>query len=330
MSARWSEERAWAWAQARLPLLGANYLPSSAVNSLEMWQEASYDAAIIGQELGWAKEIGLTSLRVFLPFAVWEAEGRVFLDRVDRFLGLASEHGLSVMPVLFDDCAFAGREPVLGAQPGPVVGVHNSGWVPSPGVTLAHDPSAWPRLKTYVQDILSRFGQDQRVLAWDLYNEPGNNNQGERSRPLLEAAFAWAREVKVDQPLTAGPWNAFEAPLSQKMFELSDVISFHAYEGPYFTRAKAEFCQQDGRPLLCTEWLHRLQGSTVGEVLPVFRELGVSAYVWGLVNGRTQTHLSWDSRAGDAEPEVWQHDLLRPGGQPYDEEERRLLGRGWA
>ena len=328
MSGRWTQERAQSWAAGRLPVLGANYLPRTAVNSLEMWQQETFDPATTDQELGWAAKVGYTGLRVFLAFAVWEAEGEAFLNRVNQFLEIAARHGMSVMPVLFDDCAFAGREPRLGPQPAPVPGLHNSGWVPSPGVTLAHDSVAWPRLRAYMQAVLTRFGQDDRVLLWDLYNEPGNNGQGERSRSLLEAAFGWAREVAPDQPLTAGPWNVFEAPLSQTMFDLSDVISFHAYEGPYFTRAKIEYCARFDRPVLCTEWLHRFQGSTVRDVLPVFRETGVSSYLWGLVNGRTQTHLSWDSLAGDAETEGWQHDVFREDGLPYDEEEVRLLGRG--
>jgi len=56
---RWSAEKANAWYD-RLPwLVGCNFIPSTAVNQLEMWQAETFDADTIDRELGWAKGVGV-------------------------------------------------------------------------------------------------------------------------------------------------------------------------------------------------------------------------------------------------------------------------------
>ena len=309
-----------------LPLIvGCNFLPSTAVNDVEMWQAETFDAATIDRELGWAHDIGLNSVRVFLNYVAWKADPDGFRARLEQFLAIAAKHGISVMPVLFDDCAFAGKEPFLGKQDEPIPGVHNSAWVPSPGLKLVENHAAWPSLERYVKDLIGHFGSDRRVIVWDLYNEPGNSNMGERSLPLMEAAFTWAREAKPSQPLTVGAWADFHSHMSRRMMELSDVISFHAYDPPEGVRAKIALCQEWGRPILCTEWLHRQSGNTVAAILPIFREAGVGCYNWGLVAGRTQTYMPWGSKRGDPMPAVWQHDLFHPDGTPYSADEVALF-----
>jgi len=203
-NSRWSKEKANRWYEARFPILGCNYLPKTAVNSAEMWQKDTFDPQTINEELDLAKMCGMNSLRVFLPFHVWLSDKEGLHKRIKRFLDIAAAHGMSVMPVLFDDCAFAGKEPYLGKQNEPRPGVHNSGWTPSPGFAAADDPDKKPLLRDYICDILTFFSNDERILIWDLYNEPGNSGRGNRSLPLLKEAFKWARECAPPQPLTAG------------------------------------------------------------------------------------------------------------------------------
>jgi hypothetical protein len=286
-----------------------------------MWQRETYDPAAIDQELAWAAAAGYNSLRVFTQYLVWRDDRAGLLARVDHFLEIASGHGMRAMLVPFCDCSFSGREPYLGSQDPPLSGVHNSGWVPSPGLARVTDRSAWPDLKRYVQDLVGRYGRDERVLAWDLYNEPGNSDMGKKSLPLVEAAFCWAREAGPTQPLTVGLWNDFEGTMSRRLAELSDVISFHAYGDPRDVEAKIDVCRSYGRPLLCTEWLRRQVGNTFGAILPLFRRHRVGWYHWGLVAGKTQTYLPWGAQPGDPPPEVWQHDVFHPDGRPYDPRE---------
>ena len=168
---RWVQEQAWTWYRQHTIPYGCNFVPSTAINSTEMWQDESFDQETIDRELGWAADIGLNSCRVFLQYLVWQVQPQAFKERLNVFLSLAAQHALSVVPILFDDCAFAGKEPHLGPQDAPVLGVHNSGWTPSPGPLRADDAANWPQLEAYVKDILGTFRADTRILLWDLYNE---------------------------------------------------------------------------------------------------------------------------------------------------------------
>lgn len=325
MAGRWPAERAWAWYKGQPWVVGCNFVPSTAVNDVEMWQAQTFDAETVGRELGWAHDLGFNSVRVFLNYVVWQHGPDGFKSRFKQFLDVAERRGISVMPVLFDDCAFAGREPTVGDQGGPVPGVHNSGWVPSPGLRRVTDRAAWPDLKRYVADLVGTFGRDRRVVVWDLYNEPGNSRMGGKSLPLMEAAFAWARGAEPTQPLTVAAWADFKAPMQQRMMELSDIVSFHGYDPPRGIRAKLAVCKRYGRPVVCTEWLRRQTGNTFQALLPLFRKEKIGCYNWGLVAGRTQTYMPWGSPKGAPMPELWQHDILRKDGQPFRPAEVRFI-----
>lgn len=320
-SGQWSSGQAWAWYNRQPWLVGCNYLPSTSVNDIEMWQRDTFDPLTIDRELGWAHKLGFNTVRVFLNYVVWKSDSEGLKERVSRFLELANKHQLSVMPVLFDDCNFGLRVAASGPQPEPVSGVHNSQWVSSPALAMVTDPAAWNDLEQYTRDIIGAFGHDSRVVIWDLYNEPGNSKMGEKSLPLAEAAFAWARAIRPEQPLTCGAWSDFNSSMSQRLMEMSDVVSFHGYEGLSHVEEKLAICRRHSRPVICTEWLHRPADNTVETILPFFRAQRVGCWNWGLVYGRTQTYMPWGSKAGDSVPRLWQHDLLHADGRPFRSEE---------
>ncbi|MDE0611047.1 MAG: cellulase family glycosylhydrolase [Anaerolineaceae bacterium] len=329
MSEIWSPQKASDWYQGVSPIVGCNYLPRTAVNSTDMWQAQTFDPGTIDEELGWAAAAGYNSLRVFLQYIVWRDDPDGFLQRIDRFLSIAAGRGITAAFILFDDCAFAGREPYLGVQDPPKPGIHNSGWTPSPGLRLVEDRAVWPQLEAYARAIVGAFGQDGRVLLWDLYNEPGNSELGERSTPLVEAAFAWARMESPGQPLTISVWRGnreagYQDPMSQVLFNSSDIVSFHCYEPQQLDQAIAQ-CKSFGRPVVCTEWLHRPFGQTVEATLPVFAREQIGWYQWGLVAGRTQTYLDWRPERNGVPLGRWQHDVFHPDGRPYDEAEIELI-----
>jgi hypothetical protein len=317
-SNRWTAERAWSWYRARPWLVGCNFLPSTAVNDVEMWQQDSFDPETIDRELGWAEALDFNTMRVFVNYVVWRADAAGLKKRFGEFLEIADRHGMTVMPILFDDCNFAGRVANAERQPEPIPGVHNSQWVSSPPLAMVTDPSAWSLLEPYVQDLVGTFGRDRRIVVWDLYNEPGNSGLGEKSRGLMEAAFGWARHCQPTQPLTCGAWEDFASPLSRRMLELSDVVSFHGYDPVPGIEAKLQICASYGRPVLCTEWLVRRGGNTFEQLLPLFRDRQIGCWSWGLVAGRTQTYFPWGSPPGAPEPQPWQHDILRGDGTPFN------------
>lgn len=324
---QWSKQKAWGWYEKEPWLIGCNYLPSTVVNDVEMWQLDTFDRAAIDRELGWARKLGFNTVRVFVNFVVWKADLEGLKERFARFLEIADRHGISVMPILFDDCNFAGRVAAPGKQPDPIPGVHNSQWVSSPPLKMVTDRKAWPELERYTKDVVGRFAKDRRIVLWDLYNEPGNSGMGDKSLPLVEAVFAWAREARPEQPLTIGAWANLKSPMSHRMMELGDVVSFHGYDRLAGVKKKLEVCRRYGRPVLCTEWLHRQSGSTVEEILPSFQAQRVGCTNWGLVYGRTQTYLPWGSKPGDPVPALWQHDLLHPDGTAYRAEELELISK---
>ncbi len=324
---RWSAEKAREWYGRHPWLCGFNYLPSTAVNPTEMWQHETFDPETITREMQWAQDIGLNCCRVFVPSLVWEADPDGLADHLDRFLGIAHGHGIATLPILFDDCAFAGKEPYLGPQAAPVPGVHNSGWTPSPGPKRADDAASWSPLEKYVAALLTRFGRDERVLVWDLYNEPGNEGRGARSLPLLRTAFEWARQAGPAQPLTAGVWAWDEGrrEINDFLLDEADVVTFHEYADAARLAQTLARLKDGGRPVLCTEWMSRTMGSRFETHLPVFKREHVGCFFWGLVNGRTQTHFPWGSPPGAPPPPVWFHDLLDGQGESYSAQEVALV-----
>jgi hypothetical protein len=327
---RWPIEKANEW-YARQPwLVGCNFIPSSAINQLEMWQAETFDPTTINQELAWAADLGFNTARTFLHDLAWEADPQGFKQRIDQFLDIASRHGIRPMLVIFDDCW--NSDPKIGAQPIPKPGVHNSGWLQSPGVAVVNrGPSVWNRLESYVKDIVDSFANDERILLWDLYNEPGNSGNGEKSLRLVQAVFGWARVANPSQPLTVGVWFNNTA-LNEFQLASSDIITFHHYWEPEKLQREITMLKTYGRPVICTEWLARTTGSLVKTNLPVFARENVGCFNWGLVAGKTNTIYQWKELKPAQEiidrqigPKVWFHDLFCADGTPYDQTEIEIF-----
>lgn len=349
---RWTEQQAKDWYARQSWLVGANYGPASAINQLEMWQADSFDPATIDKELGWAESLGMNTMRVFLHDLLWQQDAKGFQKRLDQFLKICAKHKIKPMLVLFD--SVWDPNPELGKQRAPKPGVHNSGWLQSPGAKALQDASQYPRLETYVKGVVGAFAKDKRILAWDVWNEPENLNgssYGKQEPPnkvelvnaLLPKVFAWARAAKPTQPLTAGVWRGdwtSETKLSATdkiMLAESDVTSFHSYETGAKFEQRIQSLQRFNRPILCTEYMARGAKSTFEDSLPIAKKYNVAAINWGFVQGKTQTHLPWDSWQKpyvDREPEVWFHEIFRSDGLPYRVEEveliRRLTGKAAA
>jgi uncharacterized protein (DUF2147 family) len=324
----WTPAKARDWFDSRPRPIGCNFIPSNAVNQLEMWQERSFDPGTVERELALAASLGFNCLRVYLHDIPWRTERKGFLARISRFLDACGTKGLRVVFVLFDDCW--NDDPRPGRQPAPRPGIHNSGWVRSPGSRLINDESRWPELEGYVSGVLRAFSGDPRVYAWDLYNEIGNSRGFlPNSTRLLARAFRWAREAGADQPLTAGIWKASSwfAGINEFLARNSDLISFHDYSPAESLKRRIDGLSGYGKPLICTEYMARSQGSRFETHLPIFQENHVGALSWGLVAGKTQTIYPWGSRPGAKEPREWFHDIFRPDGTAYDPQEVAAIRR---
>jgi hypothetical protein len=350
VSGRWSVQQSSDWYAKQPWLVGANFIPSDAINELEMFQAETFNPALTDKELGMAEGIGMNTMRVFLQDQLWQQDAKGFTKRLDTFLGIAAKHHIRPLLVLFDSCWET--NPHLGPQHPPIPGVHNSGWVQSPGKERLMDKNVEPQLEAYVKGVVGAFAKDDRILGWDVWNEPENRGgdlkadeeaKAARVNELLPKAFAWAREMHPIQPLTSGVWAgnwsdpAKESATTKIQLAESDVISFHNYGWPEEFEARIVTLKALGRPIICTEYMARGNGSTFDGSLPIAKKYNVGAINWGLVAGKTQTYFPWDSWDRPyvrLQPTIWFHEVFKQDDTPYRQHEvdliRELTGRGRA
>ena len=341
----WTKDQANQWYGKQKWLVGSNYIPADAINQLEMWQEGSFNPAQIDKELGWAQGLGMTTMRVFLHDALWQQDEAGFKKRMDTFLAISARHGIKPMFVLFDSCWDPNYK--LGPQHPPIPGVHNSGWVQSPGANALADPAQYARLEAFVKGVVGAFAHDDRILGWDVWNEPDNTNGSsyqdttqaryDQVAFLLPKVFEWARSADPSQPLTSGIWHqdhwenlASLNSVEKTQLTQSDVISFHDYSWPETFEARAKLLETYGRPIICTEYMARGAGSTFDTILPIGKKRNVGMINWGFVNGKTQTDMPWDSWQRPytlRPPTVWFHDIFRADGTAYRAREIAIIKR---
>lgn len=344
---RWSVDQAWDWYKSRPWIRGFNYVASDCVNRIEQWQELDHAAKedTFGREFALASEAGFNAVRSILPFEVWQQEHDGFMERLESFLHIAHRHGIDVMIVFGNDCTVPKERytpPVLGPQPvdwGYHGGVARSPHdvLGSPGYSVLDEPALAEQFAGMVDEVVGRYAHDARVNIWDLFNEPGNSLRESMSLPHVRRFFDVARSHEPDQPLTAGPWRVRPSgelsEIEQAAMDMSDVITFHDY-GAYTLSVKIlDRLKREGRPLLNTEWLHRMQGNDVATHLPLYFLERVGCYNWGLVAGKSQTYEPWEAiwrrrEAGQGDHydfTKWQHDLFRPNLRPYDPDEVEIL-----
>jgi hypothetical protein len=340
----WPAKQANEWYASQPFLVGSNFIPSTAINQLEMWQADTFDLPTIDRELGWAQNLGMNTMRVFLHNLLWQQDSAGFLRRMDQFLQVADKHHIRIMFVLLD--SVWDPDPKLGKQRDPRPYVHNSGWVQAPGAEILKDQARWNRdLKPYVAGVIGHFHDDTRILMWDLMNEPDNENNSYKTRELpnkvemalrlLREEWNWARSAGPSQPLTSGVWQGDWASddklsaIASFQLENSDVITFHNYDPLHAMKRRIASLRRYRRPIVCTEYMARPRGSTFAAILPLLKADGVGAYNWGFVNGKSQTIYPWDSweKTYTGEPSLWFHDIFRKNGTPYDPKEVTLIRR---
>ena len=315
---RWSQERAWQWHKEYGWMIGSNFNPSTSINQLEFWQEDTYDPETIERELEWSAELGMNTHRVYLHNLLWDQDSLGFIKRIENYLDISEAKGIKTLLVLLDDCWHPA--PKLGKQPEPMPFVHNSWWVQAPGSAILGDSSRHNEVKNYIKGVISHFAEDERVIGWDIYNEPGNVAPTQKGHnefaikgdkdiytlSLIRKGFKWAREVNPSQPLTSSIWKTWEkdedwsklddlSDLSRFIVSNSDIISFHTYGDIKEMELRVGQLETYNRPIMCTEYLARGQGSTFQAMLPLLKEKKIAAINWGFVSGKTNTIFPWSS-----------------------------------
>jgi hypothetical protein len=325
-------------------IFGCNFIPSSAINQIEMWQAESFDTVTIAKELKLASFMGMNAMRVYLHDLAYKEDPKGLLKRMNVFLSIADRYGIKTLFVFFDSCW--DPFPVAGKQPAPIPYRHNSHWVQSPGAIALKDTSQYKRLEQYVKAVVKRFANDKRIYGWDVWNEPDNINEGTYSKvevpnknayvlTLIQKAFVWVRSQHPKQPLTSAVWKFYDNwstnyqfdEIEKVQIQNSDIISFHYYGNAKELEKRIVWLKEFNKPVVCTEYLARGYGSTFETCLPVFIKYNVGAMNWGLVSGKTQTIYPWESwsKTFSAEPAVWHHDIFRKDGTPFRKEEVEFI-----
>lgn len=294
----------WSWVK------GAIYIPTNCVNQIQQWEE--FDPGIVERELSYASTYGLNVIRIYLHYLVWEKDKEKFLQDIETFLTLADKHNLKVVISFFDD-VWDG-EPHLGPQSAPVLGQHNKRWAQCPGNKIKENYSAYKdKLKNYVQDVVTQHLNDQRILFWEPYNEPGFLMKGkylQATKTLLNDSRIWVKETGTPIPLTSTADPDFIGK------DFSDFYSWHSYtrsyEGP------------QGPEAVNTECMNRTDQTLAG-IIDNYGKRNTGFIIWELGIGRTNSRFNWISPKNSPEPSMPFQGLIYPDGHPWDTNEVALI-----
>jgi len=347
----WSKERAWEWYDSHPWLRGCNFMSSDCANRIDQWQEYGFEERLrtADAELELAAKTGFNTIRIIIEYIVWEKQHDGFMDRLERYIATAAKHGISCMIVFGNDCMQpkAWTKPVVFGEQHYDWGYHGGrkqsqhGKLPEMGYHLLDEPELALRHYEWVREIITKYKDDERVIMWDMYNEPGASRREMVTEKHLRKFFEIAREVDPIQPLTACVWrctadrNKPIPEIERIAAELSDIISYHNY-GTYETNiCIIKRLKEYGRPIINTEWMGRCLNNTVFELFPLFYLEKIGCWNWGFVAGKYQTYEPWNSTwekyADDPTMDVdftkWFHDLYRPNFRPYDPKEIDLIRR---
>ena len=350
----WTREKAWEWYDAQPWIRGCNYMPASAANRADQWQELGSETRFeeVERELALAESIGFNAMRLIVEeqgFGIWLAEHDGFMARFERYLAILAKHGMRAIVVLGNDCSRPKqlwKLPTPGPQPcdwgyhgGRKQSQHGS-FPNAVGYTSVDDPELRPKFFRMCEELLTKYRNDDRILFWNLWNEPGNNRRDKVSAPHVKALFELAWKIDPKQPLAADIWRGKADRPSDTSEGIaarcSDIVSYHSYSplSKQIEIAK-ELKEKLGRPLVNTEWLARIRDCNVQDVYPWFAQNRIGCTMWGFVAGKYQTYEPWEGmwreidRGGGKQYRMtrWFHDLYRPSLRPYDPEEVDIIKR---
>lgn len=348
---RWSKEKSWNWYNSHPWIRGCNYMSADCANRIDQWQEYEFEKRFETtlKEFSLMAEIGFNSIRIIPEFFVWEKEHDGFMQRFERYIDAADKNGISCMVVLGNDCMppyeeamkrmHLGKQSVdWGYHGGRKVSQH--GAFEGAGYSVLDEPETAEKYYEFVRELVTKYKNDERILIWDVFNEPGNSKRGSMSLPHLKKFFEIIRAIDPAAPLTVGIWSQstnHEALLEIEKFGLenSDIISYHNYKSYMDNIEECNILKKYGRPVMNTEWLNRCSGDTVEEMFPLFWLEKIGCYNWGFVAGKYQTYEPWNGvwdgyknnpeNFKDFDFTKWFHDLYRPNLNPYNPKEIEII-----
>lgn len=348
---KWSKEKAWEWYNQFPWIRGFCYYPSCCVNRIEMWQEYGWDKVkpVIDSELKLAKEWGFNAIRIGGALELYIDQKESYLKHIDEVIEMADKYGIYVMWTFGGDCVVQKQNyswPKYGPQDfdfGYHSGRANSPHVVmhQPGYNLIDEPEYEEEFYEMIRTIVSKYKDDKRIIVWDIFNEAGNSLRGMMSYRVIKNAFDIARSYNPIQPCASCCWSYDKdrhpfKEIELKMLDMSDIILYHCYENYESSVEVIRFLKEKyDRPMMNTEWLHRIWHNNVEDLFPLFRKEKIGCFSWGWVTGKSQTREPWEwlfneydnGKGRDWDFTKWQHDLVRPNLRPYDYKEYEIIKR---
>jgi hypothetical protein len=237
---------------------GFNYQSAATKNHTDHW--LSYNPAHTDFELDLAKRLNLNQARVFISYAAYAKDKKVFFERVQHLIRAAHKRGIGVMIVVMYDRKF---------------------------VT---DKAAWPNSREYASDLVKNLGKEPGLTFWDVSNEPEccNLPPTEANRTRMAHAVYMAgvfHELDPKTPVTIG---ATFADNMIEMGEAVDVLTFHDYSPTRRkTRAKIEMAKQYaakvGKQVMNTEIGCSARANPYDVTLEEHMKAGIGWYIWELM-----------------------------------------------
>ncbi len=264
---------------------GANYVPSYAKNDVAIWLD--YDATVIDRELGYAEQLKLNTIRIFLNQAVYEQDPQQFLDRFESFLVLCDKHKIRAMPVLFDSC--------FDPQIVDLKDYRDKTWMPSPGFSRLGAKDR-PAMEDYIEAVVGTHKGDRRIVLWDVMNEPESTaywaDLDHGGRDTIGQFVRWAlgrvKEEEPLQPLTVG-WAGAGANILT--IDLVDVICIHFYCPAEDLNRAIQECQHwgqmHGKQVILNEFAGQPQ-QPLERALAIVDSRRMGWVFWELMIGKSQ------------------------------------------
>ncbi|WP_352422873.1 cellulase family glycosylhydrolase [Proteiniphilum sp.] len=190
--------------------------------------------------------------------------------------------------------------------------------------------------KAFTQELIAAFANDERIILWDIWNEPRMDDVPEMYEQMdwIEAMVGWCREKNPVQPITASifydsgvrPDSVSRAISRRSEVEaIMDVHNFHHYESGSDHMERIEWMVErlqkiSNRPLICTEAIARTTGSTFPRTFIPFAKHQIHFYTWGLYMCDMNWTVTWGRNTYEPFDPVF-HELLHPDGEPIDRRE---------
>ncbi len=258
--------------------IGIIFLLTGSLNAKEPLKDYSFirgichsltpDQETLERDLGFMNRLQLNSTRVWFSQRAYERNPEEYIDRVVNYVRTCNEHGVSVMPILFN-----GSFPQLLEEEAIEAG------------------------EKYVNAIVNALKNEEGLLMWDVMNEPRMNDyyrkaspeeQEKRSDEIAGFNRHFIKYVKEIDPVNAVTVGYWLPKFCEKTADLVDAICFHDY---LETRSRVEetytiaeeISKKYNKPLINSELGALGRSNPYDMALEICNEHHVGWYVFDLI-----------------------------------------------